>query len=513
MTTGPKSTGAHTAPAPASSLRLGLAVNLGTTIWNAAVVIASVPLYVRLLGMEAYGVIGLFTTLQASLAILDLGLSSTMTRELARLRATNAAASETADLVRTLEWLYGGVAVLVGILLRALAEPLSLYWVTPEHIDRTTLTHAFMQMALATAVQWPASLYAGAMLGFEKQISYAMVNAVFTTTKAIGVLAFLYATGPTVQAFLVWQTINSAVQIAVLAGLVWRELPGSFLRARFRVGQLRQVWRFAAGNVAINASGLILSQIDRVVLSRFLSLENFGLYSLVSTVASNLGRLVGPVFALYYPRLASLAASGDDAELRRVYRDGAQVLALLVAPVCVILIVFSREILIVWTEDTAIANEGATILSLLVLGRLINAAMHLPAALQLAHGWTSLSFYSNVLAVLLVVPTVIVGVGLWGPLGAALAWVAMNGAVMAVQVPLMHRRLLAGEGGPWFRDAVALPLVAAVVPALLARILFVEASRWYLLAELMPIGLASLLGCALATTVSRRWLLARWSHA
>ena len=45
-----------------------------------------VPVYISYLGIEAYGLIGLFATLQAWLSLLDLGLSPTLNREMARLR-------------------------------------------------------------------------------------------------------------------------------------------------------------------------------------------------------------------------------------------------------------------------------------------------------------------------------------------------------------------------------------------------------------------------------------------
>ena len=48
---------------------------------------AFVPLYIRFMGMEGYGLIGVFTTMLAIFALLDLGLGLTVNRELARLSA------------------------------------------------------------------------------------------------------------------------------------------------------------------------------------------------------------------------------------------------------------------------------------------------------------------------------------------------------------------------------------------------------------------------------------------
>src|SRR4051794_31778653 len=61
-----------------------VAANFVGTFWAALMGPALVTIYVRLLGIEAYGLVGLLTTLQAVFALLDLGLSAATNRELAR---------------------------------------------------------------------------------------------------------------------------------------------------------------------------------------------------------------------------------------------------------------------------------------------------------------------------------------------------------------------------------------------------------------------------------------------
>ncbi len=47
-----------------------------------------VPLYIKFIGIEAYGLIGLFFVMQALFAVMDMGLSATASREIARLYRT-----------------------------------------------------------------------------------------------------------------------------------------------------------------------------------------------------------------------------------------------------------------------------------------------------------------------------------------------------------------------------------------------------------------------------------------
>ena len=55
--------------------------------WTVALGILFIPVYLRFLGIEAYGLVGFYMALSGVLGILDLGIGSTMNRELARLSA------------------------------------------------------------------------------------------------------------------------------------------------------------------------------------------------------------------------------------------------------------------------------------------------------------------------------------------------------------------------------------------------------------------------------------------
>jgi len=51
--------------------------NLFGAAWSAAVGVLCVPVYLKLLGAEGYGLVGLFVTLQSVFVVLDLGIGAT----------------------------------------------------------------------------------------------------------------------------------------------------------------------------------------------------------------------------------------------------------------------------------------------------------------------------------------------------------------------------------------------------------------------------------------------------
>jgi O-antigen/teichoic acid export membrane protein len=52
--------------------------------------------------------------------------------------------------------------------------------------------------------------------------------------------------------------------------------------------------------------GLSLTQLDKVVLSRILTLVHFGYYTLAGTVSSAVWVIIGPINSVLFPRFAQL---------------------------------------------------------------------------------------------------------------------------------------------------------------------------------------------------------------
>jgi O-antigen/teichoic acid export membrane protein len=50
----------------------------------------------------------------------------------------------------------------------------------------------------------------------------------------------------------------------------------------------------------------------------------------------------------------------------------------------------------------------------------------------------------------------------FGAIGAASAWLLLNAGYLLVNAHFMHRRILHAGKWPWYRDAIAAPLFAAV---------------------------------------------------
>jgi len=421
-----------------------------------------VPLYIRLMGVESYGVVGIFASLQAMFAVLDLGLSQTLAREMARLSVDQKNARRMADTARTLEIVYWGIALVVVAVIALASHFIAYHWLNPEKLSREFLLEVLWIMALVVGLRWPVSLYIGGLNGLQRQVLVNSILAVFATLQGAGAVAALWLIHPTVQVFFFWQAVMALAQVIVLRAVLWKNL-SSEQKGIFRGDVLKEIWRFAAGMTGISLVSTILMQTDKILLSKLLSLADFGYYTFAAMVAAVLYRLITPVFTAYYPRLTELVSKNDQHGLVQTYHEGCQFMSVAILPSALTLAFFSKEVLSLWVRDPAIIEHASLLVSLLVIGNMLHGLMHLPYALQLAHGWTKLSFSTNLVAVVFLAPAIYFSTIAWGVVGAAGIWIVLNVGYLLIVVQLMHLRLLKLEQWSWYRNDVGKLLVISLV--------------------------------------------------
>lgn len=450
-----------------SRLRFNIVANYAGSAWFVVLSLVFVPVYVKLLGVEAYGLIGFFTSLQILLAPLDLGFSAALTRELARVGDTQEERARAAVLVRTLEAMQWAVAAVIGLGLIALAGPIVRHWLAVTQVGGTNAASALALMGLAIAARWPSSLYSGALVGLERQVLLSAVRSLFETLRVAGAAAVLVLWRPSLEAFLYWQIGSTALGTLCLRIGVWRSL-APVRRPRVDWGALRGIRRYAAGMAGISVTTVVLTQIDKLVGSHVLSLGAFGLYSLAWSAAAALAQLAAPLYTGYMPRLTRLVSASDQQALERAYFDATFMMALVVVPIAVLLAVFAEPVLLLWTRNAGIAAGAAPILAVLVTGMAVNALSMIPGAILLGSGWTRLPLLFNVTAIIVLVPLIYVLATRLGATGVAIGWAALYVANLAIVLPLMHRRLLPGRLRAFYRIALVAPIAPAAV-ALAAR--------------------------------------------
>lgn len=450
------------------SLRRNVIANYLGAGWSALMNIAFVPLYIRCMGAEAYGLVGVFLVLQGMLSLLDLGMAPSIGREMAYVNLEHDAAGARA-LLRTVEWVVLALACAVFLLVALLAPWLTASWLHLERVPASVAVHSIMLMGGIIGLRLVENVYRSALIGLQRQVALNVVLASAATLRGAGSWWVLASVSASASAFFGWQLLVACASVALFAWVVYRNLPLAEVRSGFSLARLHGVKQFAGGVMLITGMALLLSNLDKVLLSRLLPLDVFGRYTFAATIAQAPLGLVVPIVQAFYPRFTKCWADGNGELLAGAYHFSAQLVSVATGSAAMFVVLYGRQALQLWTGDTALADSVYVITAVLTLGTMLNGMMTVPYYLQLSAGWTSLMARANVVAVALMIPLLLVVVPLYGVTGAAWAWLALNGAYVLLVVPFMHRRLLGGERLRWYVMDVAVPLGASLIVGGLLR--------------------------------------------
>lgn len=483
-----------------SSVRRNIVANFAGKAWRGIFSLAFVPIYIKLMGVEVYGLLGIFMSLSALLVLLDMGLSATLNRELSRLSVVEGSAQESRNLVRTFEAIYWGVGILIGIVVMVLAPIIAKYWVNSTNVSNEIVEQALFIMGILLAFQWPGSIYSGGLMGLQRQVVLNIIRSIAIMVQHFGAVLVLLLITPSILLFFLWHAFVALLTTALLAAWLWKSLPRTGRKSKFDKSLLVKNWKFASGMMGISLVTILLTQLDKIILSKMLTLEMFGYYMLAFSVANVLVSLVNPIHSALFPRFSQLVAEGREADISGIYHKGCQLVSVIIVPIAITLIFFAEEMLTLWIGDPRVVNNSHTMLSLIIIGTMINGLMTLPYALQLAYGWTKLTIYKNTIAVILLVPLMVWMVQMYYGIGAAIVWIILNTSLLIFEIPIMHQRLLKGEMWKWYKRDIILPVSIVVVIGIIARkILPTDSSQIFILLMMISTLVISFIASAWAT--------------
>lgn len=213
--------------------------------------LAFVPVYINYLGIEAYGLIGIFAMLQAWLTLLDMGMTPTISREMARFTGGAHDARSIRDLLRSVELIALGVAGLIAVGIWTSSTWLASEWLRVEALPAPEVAQAFNIMGVVTAFRFIEGIYRSSIVGLQRQVVLNVVNSAMATIRGLGAIGVLAWISPGIEAFFLWQGFISLVTLLLFARLTYLALPRGDHPGRFSADALKDVWRYAAGMIGI----------------------------------------------------------------------------------------------------------------------------------------------------------------------------------------------------------------------------------------------------------------------
>jgi len=447
----------------------------------------------------------LFGIVQGCLQFLDIGLSATLSREVASHRAGTMPLPSLNILFRALTAFFLGVGLLLMVGAWLSRDWIATGWLQANRLSPLVVSDCIALMAAAAILRWFSEPYRAVIGGWEQQAWLGGYTVAIATARFILVVPLLFARPNNPTVFFVFQIFIAAVE---LSGLWWKAgtlLPGVRMLPALRIEPLRAMWRFSGALAFCSTAWLVVTQIDKIILSRFLPLVDYAYFAIAITVANGVTILSAPIRNALIPRLTYLTAQRDTEGTHKIYRDATQWMSVIVWPAASAAAFFAEPLLRIWTQNTTISQRAAPILFWYSLGNALLAVAAVQFYLQFAHGKLRLHVIGNALFLIVLIPSILWASRAYGAVGAGQVWFSANLAFLLLWTWIVHRRFAPGLHWKWFAgDVLPIASTALVVCYLLGSFATWPTSRLLAAGQLFLFGGLALISAMCASSYLRR---------
>jgi hypothetical protein len=191
-------------------------------------------------------------------------------------------------------------------------------------------------------------------------------------------------------------------------------------------------------------------------------------------------------------------AAQDVRTIATLFHTGTRALIVLIVPVAIFGIIRADALLLWWTGQAAVADNGANALRWLLLGTVLNGAMHLPHALQLARGLAAEALSINLRLMLIGLPSALLLGATFGAAGAASSWALVNAVYLAIGSIAVSRSAPEVDVPRWIVADVARPaLVSGTLSAATVTAIAGLSGSGFALAASGCVSIVVAAGCAI----------------
>lgn len=358
--------------------------------------IALIPFYLKRLGPDQWGVVAICMAIQGFLGLLDAGLGQIMPRDIARIAGDR---NSEARVFRVFSRAYFGMG-LIGLVLGQASVP----WLIEHWFNQGQRMGDGAELALRLVLvqflfQFANNAHSGYWNGMQAQKLANFRQCFFGTIKHAGALALVYLWRADALAYLLPFALVSALEWWANRGTVRREL-GALVDEKVVISDFR-ILATEAGILALGVLvGMLLTQMDRIILSRTVSVASFGYYIIISNLGLAFSQLQYPLMRAFYPKISrSLKEKGKgNINIKKI---GLYVAIACVLP-CLIAAIMAPWLLTIWLGDSLIVEETLVPLRLILGAVAINSIYQLFYQQMLASGNFRMIIKINVSALVVV---------------------------------------------------------------------------------------------------------------
>ena len=420
------------------------------------VALVKIPILIKGLEAERFGVLTLVWVLISYIGLFDLGLG----RALIKLIAEKLGANKK-DEIPTLIWTGLSIMFCTGVIVGGVTAVFLPWFVKvllniPLDLQKETLKAFYLIAGFV-----PIIVLSIALRGIlEAHQRFDLTNIVriplgiFTFLAPVLVLPFSTSLFHIVALILTGRMLACIVQ----AGFCFRIVPSLGNKIAFESKMAGVLVRFGGWMTITNIISPIMIYLDRFFISGIISVSAVAYYATPSEVVTKLTLIAGAMMAVFFPTFSSVFMQ-DKNYAARLFAKGVKYVFMIIFPLSLFIVVLSYEGLSIWL-GSEFAEKSTMVMQVLSLGVLFLCLGQVPYALIQGAGRPDITAKLHLIEIPFYIVVLFIMINWYGIKGASIAWTARLAVDSAIMFYIAFK-MLEKKNGQIIRVFVVIILTSA----------------------------------------------------
>jgi len=357
-----KSSSIHSSILMRPSLTLNALSNLATLAVAVLVGFLLTPFVIKHLGKTGYGIWTLIISIIGYYGILDLGVSSAITRYVARYTAKkdNGALNETINTSLAIFFFLGFFIVIASFLL---ADPLSFFFKIP--IDKNLeFKQTVWLLGIATGLGFPGRIFGAVIRANERFIASNIIIIFVNVVRAL-IIVLLLSKGFGLIG------VGFAYLISTLLLIFFNYILFRMLFNHIKIQlssvsltMVRLILGFGAATTVAFIADIMRFNLDSFVIGKWIDLNSVAVYAISALIVRYFLQIIAQsTQVIFTPRFAAIDGQGNRDQLQRLFIKSLSVASFLSFGLGSLIIILGTRFIVLWVGADFL--EAAPVLAIL----------------------------------------------------------------------------------------------------------------------------------------------------
>jgi O-antigen/teichoic acid export membrane protein len=330
------------------------------------------PLYVKYVGLNQWGVIAFCNLITSLVLIIETGVGQNLIRELTTRTGVNPDFVLTKSMVFSIiERYYNIAGIALGLIIILLSDDLAKSWLRLGESEVELSRQAIIITGISLIFLIPSMLYRVVLIADSQFTSLNKIQIFYLILKNIGGIILAIYTGE-IYYSLWWFAVIALMDYIHRKKLAYRSIKPniiSIINNEERQESRKIILNSFRMSIAVILGALVVN-IDKLVVSKLASVEEYAVFTIASTIALAVLQVAQPIANVALPKIVS--TWNDKIKLTKLN------ISLMLQFICISMLLIlgytflGQKIIYTWLQNSNIAEGVYSLVSILFIGTILN---------------------------------------------------------------------------------------------------------------------------------------------